>query len=56
MFPVLDKKCVLQGGGLTGTHTRIRMDLLDSDEVGSELILEILITDELTVYEHSQSD
>jgi hypothetical protein len=29
------------GGGCTKEHTRIRMDLLDSDEVGSELILEI---------------
>jgi hypothetical protein len=46
MFPVLDKKCVSQGGDVTGAHTIIRMDLLNSDEVGSGLIiLEILMTD-----------
>jgi hypothetical protein len=39
------------GGGLTGEHTRVRMDLLVWDEVGSDIILEILMTDELTVYE-----
>jgi hypothetical protein len=39
------------GGGWTRAHARIRMDLLYSDEVGSKLILETPMTDELTVYE-----